>query len=532
MDVKRLATDPAEFRRHLAIPTPDGSKPWAAVAADFQRRDAVAISQALLAVMAGQKPPTGRFWIERTKGASKDTDLASLLLHALAFAGRALTIQVGAADAGQADELRKAAKGIMLASRWLLTPLELQANSIINTRTGARLDIIPADAAGSHGARPDVVVLNELTHIGKREFAETLLDNAAKMPNGVVIIATNAGHLDTWQHEWRQTAIDSPSWYFSRFAEPAPWLDPAHVDEASKRSPSRYARLFQGVWTSGDGDTLPHDQIAAAVTMDGPLAAAEPCYRYVGGLDIGVVHDRTGFVVVGLHCGGFEREHVDRPIRRESHIVQALRDIGELPPLVELPPWEDVPVAATGRIRLARVWSWKAPPGGQVRFDAIEDAILEAHRLFKLETVAADWSQAAMLCQRLNAARVPVEICHPTAANLNSAAVATAEALNERLLDLYADERLLAGLRAGRIVERPASVRLEFPRTADGHADEATALSLALHACSRFRNRPAGPPRIDRPILSYAPTAAAVWNDPAEREWWDQPSTDLLRFDR
>jgi len=79
----------------------------------------------------------------------------------------------------QADELRKAAKDILRLNPWLATRIEIQSWKIICNATASECEIIAADVAGSHGARPDVLILNELSHVTKQEFAENLLDNAA-----------------------------------------------------------------------------------------------------------------------------------------------------------------------------------------------------------------------------------------------------------------------------------------------------------------------------------------------------------------
>src|SRR6185503_3267656 len=105
-----------------------------------------------LAVARGHKPSVGRFWWEATKGASKDSDLACCLLWLLAFTARPLLCQVGAADADQAGELRKAAKDVLRLNPWLTTRVEILNWRIVCDATGASCEIIAADVAGFHGA--------------------------------------------------------------------------------------------------------------------------------------------------------------------------------------------------------------------------------------------------------------------------------------------------------------------------------------------------------------------------------------------
>ncbi len=234
--------------------------------APFERERFAAIAPALLAISRGKKPPTGKFWWEATKGGSKDSDLACCLLWLMAFSNRPLTCQVGAADADQADEMRKAAKDILRLNPWLNEQIEIQNWKIICKANGATCDVLSADTAGSHGARPDgILIINELSHITKQEFAENLMDNAAKV-NGLVAVATNAGTLGTWQYKWRGIARTSNRWHFEQYAQPAPWLDPEETAEAQQRnSMSRFMRLWHGVWASGLGDALDAADIEAAI---------------------------------------------------------------------------------------------------------------------------------------------------------------------------------------------------------------------------------------------------------------------------
>ena len=45
------------------------------------------------------------------------------------------------------------------------------------------MDILTSDAFSSHGSRPDLILLNEVSHVQSEEFALTVLDNFSKMPD-------------------------------------------------------------------------------------------------------------------------------------------------------------------------------------------------------------------------------------------------------------------------------------------------------------------------------------------------------------
>ena len=364
IDLKRCRREPLYFFENLTVPSAFGNKKFGAVMAEHQRCWFEAIAPALLAIAAGEKPEVGRYWSERTKGASKDSDIACVLLWLLAFCPNKLDMQVGASDRDQAGELKKAAADMLRLNGFLAARVEVQAWTIFCKATGSECTIVATDVAGSHGARPDIVVLNELSHVTKEEFAANLLDNATKKPHGLVIVATNAGFTGSWQEQWRDTARKSDRWHFHSFCEPAPWLSDAEIEEARQRnSTARFQRLFWGEWVAQSGDALDADDIADCVREDiypGMLRAGD---RYVAGLDLGVKHDHSALVVLAV-----------------NH--------------------------RTLQFRLVLAQSWKPDnKTGKVDLMAVESAIVSAHQRYKFRKVGYDPFQAALMAQRAEARR-------------------------------------------------------------------------------------------------------------------------------
>lgn len=440
--IRRYATDPMAFLCDLIIPSAHGPRRFGDVMTDFQRERFAALAPALLAVANGTKPPIGRHWWEATKGASKDSDLAACLLWLMAFTKRSLNCQVGAADADQAGELRKAAKLILGMNPWLNQRVQVQSWRIVCETTSSECEIIAADVAGSHGARPDVLILNELSHIAKQEFAENLMDNAAKVPGGIVVIATNAGFVDTWQWKWRQIAANSPDrWSFHKWARPSPWLDPAEMAEAEQRnSRSRYQRLWWGVWATGNGDALSPEDLEAAIDRKlQPMTGRELNYGYVAGLDLATRRDHAACVGVGLN-------------------VQTLR------------------------LRLAFSESW-APVGndGKIDLPAVRDAVIGFHRQFGLSALLVDPHQASLMVADFQAVGINAVEVPFVGKNLDTMASTLVQVFKDRLIDLYDDRELIRDLGRLSIVERAFGLKLEAPRDrVMGHCDKAIALALCL----------------------------------------------------
>lgn len=417
---------------------------------ELQQRCFEKLAPALMAVSRGSVSPIRRHWWERTKGGSKDSDCAVAMLWLLAFAPRAIRIQVGAYDRDQASELRLIIKAILSIdaplNRLLGEVIEVQQYRIVAHagkpgRTESICEILTSDAFGSHGSRPDVVIANELSHVGSEGFMSTLFDNADKVPHAVVIVATNAGEVGSWQEQWRDIAASSPErWHFSVLNEPAPWISEADLAESRKRNPPhRYARLWKGVWSSGEGDGLSHDDIEACTTLK-----RRPAIRsdriYAGALDLGIRNDHSALVILAVD-----------------------------------------PVGQT--IELANCISWRPEDfGGTVDLMEVEDTVLQAHQMYGLVSLKFDPWQCHLMAQRLASEGVPCSEVPFTPANRNWMARAMLKVFTERLISLYHDGDLARDLMRIRFKETGLGLKLDAVKDADGHADRAIALAMILPA--------------------------------------------------
>jgi phage terminase large subunit-like protein len=447
--IEQFAADPLAFFAALTIPSAHGPARFSDVWADYQVEWFRAIAPSLLAVARGEQPPIGRFWVERTKGGSKDSDCALCLLWLLAFSPRKLEMQIGAADKEQAGEMKKAAHDVLRLNPWLASRIESQLWTLLCRATGSECSIVASDVAGSHGARPDIVVMNELSHVTKEEFAQNLLDNASKKAHGLVIVATNSGFKGTWQERWRTIARDSERWHVHTFSQPAPWISPAELAEAERRnSRSRFRRLFWGEWVSQSGDALDEVDIQAAINPNLQPGLLRQGDFYVAGLDLGIKHDHSALVVLA-----------------GSHQSLQLR-------LVEATSW--APDPSTGKVSLMR----------------IEDAVLAAHGRYGLRVVGFDPYQAELMAQRLTARRVPMEQMQFSGSNLNRMASTLLEVFRSRRLELYNHPRLIDDLGRLNIEERSYGFRLSATRDESGHADLATALAIALPLAVDVASKP------------------------------------------
>lgn len=488
-ELQKLQADPAAFRSALLIDADGQVARCAERLDDWQRTDFAALDP-MLRRMVGHDitPKHQRAWLERPRGHSKTTDQAILVCWSLfACRRRRLAGVAAAADAEQSGLLRDAISKIVQLNPWLAKFLDVQRYVVRNLHTNSELRILSSDAATSYGLTPDLVICDELTHWKNRELWDSLISSAAKRANCVVVVITNAGFGESWQWNVRQAVVDSiNTWYFHALNGPcASWITPERLAEQRRLIPGiAFARLWLNQWTSGSGDALADADINAAITS--PANDPESGYSYVAGLDIGLSRDASALVIVGRHVGYTERRARTVRQRNRSSVMRSMIDAGLIDPTPNESDHELIVHEPSGRYRVASVNVWRPTPGRKVELEAVEQAIIDAHRKYNLACVGYDPWQAEYLAQRLTKLNIPTEAVQFVPQNLQSMAQSTLEAFNERLIDVPDNEALLADLRKLRIVEKSYGIRLDSPRGPSGHGDSATGLAVALHTAKRL----------------------------------------------
>lgn len=451
--MSEFATDPMAFFASLVIPSALGPRKYGEVMAPFQRERFGALAPALKASLRGERPTIGKFWFEGVKGLGKSSDAAYVALYALAFARVPQFIQLAAADADQASEPKRAAADVLLLNRWLADRISIQSSRMVCPATNSVAEVVAADLAGSHGARPTLLILDEVAHVAKFEFLQNLLDNSTKVPSCITLTLTNAGFTGTPAYRLREMARTSQRWHFDAVVEPPAWIPAAEIEEARQRNtPERFARLWQGVWSNQSGDALSSEDIQACITQPGAMPGKElGCdnseWMFLAGLDLGIRHDRSAICVLAIH-------------------------------------------RQTRRRRLAYVKSWSPSKGGifskaKISLDAVKADILKIHASYSLRTVYFDPYQAILLAEQLQKEGLRMQEVAFVGANLNEMAAEVLESFNSRSLELYRCTELIEDLGRLTIVERNFGFKLESARDASGHADTATAFALALLAAKR-----------------------------------------------
>lgn len=429
------------FVQGLHIPSALGPIRFNRCAQPFQLECFRGMAPSLLAVRNGTMPPVRRFWIERTKKAGKDSDLAACLLWLLAFPVRPTYFQVGAADRDQAAIVKRRIEDLIYYNSWLKDLVDVRQYTIKHRGGLAQLDILAADVSGSHGETPHLLVCNELSHVIKWEFVQNLLDNADGVPMGVVMIATNAGFRGSPAERLRVNAEQNPkTWKMFVWDKPAPWAGEEDVQDAKRRNPpSRFSRLWWGRWVSGKGDALDEEAINKCFRKElKPLTSDEPGWIYIAGLDLGISHDHSALVVVGVDSVG-------------------------------------------QRVRVVQIQSWAPVKGGQVDLTEVESACLAASRNFHLGWLGYDPTEARLMAQRLTRRGVPMrEMSFASGSNLTAMATGLMQVVEGGKLECFEDERLRRDFGKFNIQEKSYGYKLEAVSDEYGHADVGTALVITI----------------------------------------------------
>lgn len=488
MKLSHIQANPAKFRSSLRIDADGTPVTFADTMEPWQAEDFAALDTAWQRV-AGQdvQPHYQRAWLERPRGHSKTTDIAVMTTWAVFASRRKLSGIVAAADKDQAKLIRNGIDTLVRLNPWLSKILDVQQWLVRNVHTGSELEILSSDAPSSYGLTPDFVICDELTHWKKPDLWESLLSSAAKRPSCLLVVICNAGFGESWQWDIREAARTRDDWYFHRLDGPqASWINEATLAEQRALLPdTAYRRLWLNEWTAGAGDAFDPDDIAAALTLHGPIFQPQPGWQYVAGLDIGLRHDSTALAVIGKHVG-----HVTRtPAKRQpvaSSAIRSMIDLGMIDGEREQP--DDVRYhPGSGRLKLACLKVWTPTKGKTVDLPEVELMALKLAQQFGL-TIGFDPYQAIQLSQNLRRRGVPVIEVGFQGSNLQSMARCTLDAFQDRQIELFPHAELQADLKALRVVERSYGFRLEAGRdSGTRHGDTATALAIALHVAKSIR---------------------------------------------
>jgi hypothetical protein len=370
----------------------DNGRRWGEVATDVQRANARAVLE--------PGPADARLhWLEAPKGYSKSTDTAGLALAWLVADAQELVEGYAVAgDLDQANRLLDKARGLVARSG-LGGLVRVEAHRLLNVRSGARVVALAADAPTAEGLLSPLYICDEVPRWPDTRSARgvwtAVFSSLPKWPGARLVALGHAGDPAHWSYKLRERARTSGAWRFTRVPGPTPWLSPADLDEQrALLLPSEYARRHLNIWQAGEDRLASREDVAACVG-DYDLLEPQPRTRYVGGLDVGLTHDRCVVTVAHQETGG--RVVVDR---------------------------QDV---------------WQGSRARPVNLGEVEAFLRELWRAYRCP-FRVDPFQAVHLAQRLRADGIPVEEFAFSSQSVGRLAVTLYRLLADRLL-LLPDER-------------------------------------------------------------------------------------------
>lgn len=413
-------------------------RPWGEVATAHQWADARAVLDT-----SGPR----RHWIGRSRGYSKTGDVAGMALAAMLSGQLApgSMVYAAASDKDQAALLLSAVRNYVVRTPELQGQVTVQAGRVVAERSGVILEVLAADAASSYGLLPSMLLLDELCQWPKtanaRDFFTALTSALPKVPGSRSVVLTTAGDPSHWSHKVYNQAVRSERWRVSEVHGPAPWQNPAEVEEQRLAlMPSVFQRLFENRWTASEDRLVDPADLDAAMTLPGNLDPL-PGVRYVISIDLGLKKDST-VVVVAHRRAGAEK--------------------------------------GAPRVVVDRLCRWRGTRDQPVQIEDVERAVVALSEEFNRAPVFADPWQAMGLIQRLKARRVSAAEFPFTSQSVGRLAHGLYSLLRSRRIDLPNDEMLRDELLGVRLREtHPGQYRMDHDSA--GHDDQAVAIAVAAH---------------------------------------------------
>ena len=433
---------PKAFRELLLVEAAGRLRLLDEVADPWQREDFTACDAGWMKCVGLHRGEAiQRAYLERARGHTKTTDIATSATWALIAARRRIVGNVVAGDLDQARLLRDAVQRHVANNEWLQCLLAVHNYRIVNRVTGSVCDVMASDAASAYGQLPDFVVCDELTHWKSQDMWEAIFSSVAKRATCMLLIIANAGlGLGTsWQWRVREAARNSPDWYFRRLDGPqASWMTEKLLAEQRAMLPGpAYRRLWLNEWIRGEGDALEPADIEACCTLGEVPAIGWHGWTHIIGLDLGVKHDHAALVVLACQ-------------------------------------------PEAGMVRLAHVESWKPRAGGEVDLIAVQSAVERVYKQYSATVAFYDPHQCALMAQQLRRAGLRMEERLFVGKQLNEMASCLLQTFAARRIELFRNEELIRDLLRLTIVEKQYGYKLEAVSDEYGHADRAIALAIAL----------------------------------------------------
>lgn len=260
-----------------------------------------------------------RFMKILARGHNKSSEQAWITSWLLMASQRRIEGYILAADRDQGRLIIKAARDFLELNPWI--PVEIQRDRLIGPR--GEVEVLPFDAKSGMGLRGNYFILDEVVHWKRQDEWTGIITGLRKVKPCLLCVMSNAGLLDSWQHEAYKAALRAPrTWnVFHREGTLASWLDRKGLAEDRELlPPSEAERLLDNRWIdpAAEHDYLRRSEVNACAALGDAMglsirmkaSVVPPISNYVAVIDYGPRRDRTALGI--MHADEAKRTIVDR----------------------------------------------------------------------------------------------------------------------------------------------------------------------------------------------------------------------------
>lgn len=351
-------------------------------------------------------------------------------------------VYLAAADQEQAGLIYEHLVGIVRRNPRLSSGVTLGKYQATVSANGSTIRVLSSDAPSVYGlggtGRVYVAILDELWAHKNGELWTALWSATGKVPRWRVVVASNAGY-DFQSVAWRVREIARAEAWGYLYAPDGPvagWLTPEWLEQMrSSLPPDFYQRLVENRWVEGSGSFITREQLEKCIDPNLEMRMqGESEIAYVAGVDFGRVHDATAIAV----C------HQDR---------------------------------TTQRIVLDYLTTFRGSKTSPVEIEAVEAAMVEAARRFRLRRVIVDPHEMRSTVQRYRG-RLPLKEFEMTSASVQLLSRTMFELLASSRFRMFHHPDFERELLAMNVVTKSYGWRIDHP--AGGRSDMVSAVSLCV----------------------------------------------------
>ena len=392
------------------------------------------------------------------RGHNKSSLEAWIAAFLLIASRRRIKGYVLAADRDQGRLVLQAMEDTIALNDWLAKDLQVTRNVI--TGPAGFIEVLPCDHRSMMGLQGNFYVADEFVHWQNQKAWNSLVTGLRKVTPTVFVAISNAGLIDSWQHNAFVQAVANPAeWVvFHKPGTLASWLSQEGIENDRRLvPPSEARRLYDNEWIdpAEEFDYLRRPEAQACADLG---IAMYLIYRprreygvdnYVAAIDYGPKRDRTALVV--LHQNKHKKLIVDR----------------------------------------MDVWEGKSRPQGTVLVRDVEDWIREIQHKFAPRVFVVDPYQMEGTIQWMQREGIPVEAFKSRggAGNYEMAQQLRALVVERRLAwydgcGAIGSETLVDELVGLRVKRMPYGFR--FDHENQKHDDRAVAIGMAASKAVGF----------------------------------------------